>query len=348
MKEQTSTMRNSWRITTLMLTIIMLATTLLSGLGESITAQAATTAYGILSSSKYAKVYTLSSSGTTIPYTSSSLTTRGSVTNGSSSKAYIANSTDELYVKKVGTTNGKTWALVSYPTSKKRLDAYIYLSAISSNNGSHAKTTSRGKFYCYPRYTSSSTSTSYYVAGGDTVYLLATSGSKYQIMYNVSNGQWRIAWCNKSDYQRYCTTNASSNNQIVSTYDQKVNAFINDARWKNGISWGYYQKPKLSTYSSIGCCAYGADFAKYVFNKNSYRNGTYFTGVNNIKAGDILHLSQRHWIVVLYRNGNKLTTAEGNYSSKTCISSNKYVINGNYIRCNNSTNYTLSAGYHMQ
>ena len=346
---KTKTMKNSWSISSIILAVMILMTTLLGGIGQSLTAQAATTAYGVLSSSRYAKVYTLSSSGNTIPYTSSSLTTRGTVTNGASSKAYIANSTDELYVMKVGTTNGKTWALVSYPTSKKRVTAYIYLSAISSNNGSHAKTTSKGKFYCYPRYTSSSTSSSYYVANGDTVYLLATSGAKYQIMYPTSNGQWRIAWCNKTDYQRYCTTATSTTSQTTSTYDQKVSAFIKDSRWKNGISWGSSQKPKLSSYSSKGCCAYTADFTKYVFNKTSYRNGTYFTGVKNIKAGDVLYLSQKHWIVVLYRNGNKLTTAEGNVNSgKTCIRSDKYVISGNYIKCGSSTTYTLSAGYHMQ
>ncbi len=205
MRKRTYEMRKSWRITALMLAILMLVTSLMNGIGNSVTAQAATTAYGVLSSSKYAKVYTLSAGGTTIPYTSSNLTTRGNVTNGASSKAYIANSTDELYLKKVGTTNGKTWALVSYPTSKKRVDAYIYLSAITNNNGSHAKVTSTGKFYCYPRYTSSSTSSSYYVAKGDSVYLISTSGNKYQIMYNVSSG-WRIAWCKKTDYERYCTS----------------------------------------------------------------------------------------------------------------------------------------------
>ena len=35
-------------------------------------------------------------------------------------------------------------------------------------------------------------------------------------------------------------------------YDTKVNEFINDARWKNGVSWPQIS-PKLSSYSSLGC-----------------------------------------------------------------------------------------------
>ena len=59
---------------------------------------ASTSAYDILSTSKYAKVYTLSSSGRTTPYTSKYLSTRGSVTYGKSSTAYIDNKTDESYL----------------------------------------------------------------------------------------------------------------------------------------------------------------------------------------------------------------------------------------------------------
>ena len=53
-----------------------------------------------------------------------------------------------------------------------------------------------------------------------------------------------------------------------STYDSRVAAFIADSRWKNGISWTAI-KPKYSTYSSSGCCAYCADFAAYVYGSKS-------------------------------------------------------------------------------
>lgn len=175
---------------------------------------ASTEGFDILTSSRYAKTYTLSISGKTIPYTSKSLSTRGTVTYGASSSSYIANSSDELYLMDVGCTNGKYWAYVSYPTSSRRVNAYIPLSAVTTNNAGHVKTTSSGKFYCALRE-GSSNSGSYYVAKGDTVYLVATSGTRYQILYPISGGKWRLAWCNSSDYDKYCgtpKTNTTSGN----------------------------------------------------------------------------------------------------------------------------------------
>ncbi len=174
---------------------------------------ASTTAFDTLTTSKYAKVYTLSSSGRTIPYTNTNLTTRGSITYGKSSTAYIDNKADELYLCDVGkNSKGTYWAKVSYPIGSKRAYAYIALSAITGNNGSHAKTTATGKFHCSYRK-GVSTSSSYYVAKGDTVYLIATSGSNYQILYPISGGKWRIGWCSKTNYNKYCApTPAIPNN----------------------------------------------------------------------------------------------------------------------------------------
>ena len=175
-----------------------------------------TTGFDILSSSNYAKTFTISSTGKTIPYTNSNLSTRGTATYGASSSSYIDNSADELYILDVGCTNGTYWAYVSYPTSSKRVNAYIPLSAITSNNAGHTKTTSTGKFYCSLRE-NTSTSTSYYVAKGDTVYLIATSSSMYQILYPISNGKWRLAWCSASDYQKYCGSTGNSGNTESTT-----------------------------------------------------------------------------------------------------------------------------------
>lgn len=172
---------------------------------------ASTTGFDILTNSNYAKAFTLTSTGKTIPYTNSNLSTRGTATYGASSNSYIDNSADELYILDVGCTNGTYWAYVSYPTSSGRVKAYIPLSAITSNNAGHNKTSSTGKFYCSLRE-GSSTSSSYYVAKGDTVYLIATSSSKYQILYPISNGKWRLAWCSASDYQKYCGSTDNSGN----------------------------------------------------------------------------------------------------------------------------------------
>jgi len=134
-------------------------------------------------------------------------------------------------------------------------------------------------------------------------------------------------------------------------YTSKYSAFTKDARWANGTAWGYYQKPKLSTWGSIGCCAYGADFCTYVFGKTSYNNCvSSFTSVSGIRAGDVLHINNstwgQHWIVVLTRSGNTLYTAEGNYSGKVRIGNN-YTISGTTLKTGSLT-YTLTRGYHMQ
>lgn len=174
---------------------------------------AGTTAFDFLTTDKYAKVYTLASTGRTIPYTNSNLTTCGSITYGKSSTAYIDNKKDELYLCDVGkNSKGTYWAKVSYPIGSKRAYAYIALSDITGNNGSHAKTIATGKFYCSYRK-GVSNSSSYYVAKGDAVYLIATSGSSYQILYPIGGYKWRIGWCSKTVYNKYCSSgsNGSAN-----------------------------------------------------------------------------------------------------------------------------------------
>ena len=120
-------------------------------------------------------------------------------------------------------------------------------------------------------------------------------------------------------------------------YDSKVQGFINDARWKEGIAWGNGQTPKLSGWSSQGCCAYVADFTKYVFDKNNQKSGVLFTNPNDIRSGDVIWTGG-HWFVILYRNGNQLTTAEGNYAGKVRITSSGYTVGS----------FSIKQGYHYQ
>ena len=142
------------------------------------------------------------------------------------------------------------------------------------------------------------------------------------------------------------TVKAASGN-TGNSYDQKVASFLSDSRFKNGISWGSGQTPKLSSYRSSGCCAYAADFVKYVFNKENPRKGTRFTATSSVRAGDVLHLNPNHWIVVLSRSGNTLRTAEGNASGKVVVSNSKYRISGNYIKSSYSS-YRIADGYHFK
>lgn len=131
------------------------------------------------------------------------------------------------------------------------------------------------------------------------------------------------------------------------SYSNKVTAFINDARWKNGAVWSANQMPKVSGHQSWGCCAYAADFAKVVFGKSSQSSGTPFNNVSSIKAGDVIHVNNStHWFVVLDRIGDQLITAEGNWGGKVIISSNTYSIVNNTIHRNDKEFRPMITSYH--
>ncbi|MBQ7661135.1 MAG: leucine-rich repeat domain-containing protein, partial [Clostridia bacterium] len=144
-----------------------------------------------------------------------------------------------------------------------------------------------------------------------------------------------------------------------SDYKTKYTAFINDARWQNGISWGYYQAPKLSSWGSKGCCAYAADFEYYMYGTKGWA-GTAFTSAESITSGSILHINTpsggEHWLVVLERDGSTLYTAEGNFNSGVHITNTFYRVYNGYLQqegyynssnqwVNSWANCTLVYGY---
>lgn len=137
----------------------------------------------------------------------------------------------------------------------------------------------------------------------------------------------------------------------TSTFETKVQEFISDSRWKNGIAWGDSQKPKLSTWSSTGCCAYAADFVAYVYGSTSAAwtssDFTKFTDLNEIRAGDIIHTSN-HWFVVLERNGDTFRTVEGNFDDKVRVCSDGWGIKNGKIYNLKATDgeRTFVYGYH--
>ena len=137
----------------------------------------------------------------------------------------------------------------------------------------------------------------------------------------------------------------------TSTFATKVQEFISDSRWKNGIVWVDAQKPKLSKWSSTGCCAYAADFVAYVYGSTNAAwtssDFTKFTNLNEIRAGDIIHTSN-HWFVVLERNGNTFRTAEGNFDNKTRVCTDGWGIKNGKIYNLKATDgeRTFEYGYH--
>lgn len=174
--------KGSKKLVSVLLAVVTLFCSVFSFGGSAEAATTATVnAWDTPTSTKYAIVYTVSTSGNTIPYTTSSLSTRGTITYGKSTTAYISNSSDELYLLDAGMTNGKAWAKVSYPIgSNKRAQAYIPLSAISSSFYAKKHTyykSSTGKFNVSLRKGGSKQS-SHYVAKGDSVYVLDIASTK--------------------------------------------------------------------------------------------------------------------------------------------------------------------------
>lgn len=172
-----------------------------------------------------------------------------------------------------------------------------------------------------------------------------TPGTKYYVQFTATAGK------TKYTSSKYSFTTAAKKSSTGS-----VSAFLADSKWKNGTEWGDEQKPKLNTgYSSKGCCAYCADFVKYVFGKTDIRSGKKYTSTGNIKANDVLHVGggDGHWLVVLSKNGNSLKVAEGNVSGikagKNCVhvSDGKWTVTGNSLKNRyESFKRPLLEGYH--
>ena len=135
----------------------------------------------------------------------------------------------------------------------------------------------------------------------------------------------------------------------VDPYTEKMNAFISNDTWKNGAAWAAAKTPTISDYAGAGCCAYAADFAKYVFGNDSARGGIQFSDPDEIRAGDIIYVSGKsHWVVVLGRNGSQLKTAEGNWGGKVVISDTAYTVSNHTFMRDGKKFRTFEAGYHFQ
>lgn len=140
---------------------------------------------------------------------------------------------------------------------------------------------------------------------------------------------------------------AKSNSGSSNSGSSKVNAFVNDSRFDNASSWSASKTPLLSTYSSKGCAAYAADYVKYCYGKNNPRSGQAFYSASEIRSGDVVVVkNSQHWIVVVARNGNKLTTAEGNWSGKVVVSNSAYTVQNGQLYRNGKAFRVFDVGYH--
>lgn len=306
---------------------------------ESITTQAATgTALKLSSSRSPIKTYIISTSNISC-YTSSSLSVRGTVTAGKSNTAYIAPS-DDVYIVQADTKNFK-WAKVTYPVGNKRYTAYIALSKLTSNNSSHKKTTASAKVMTYKRANSSTGASSMYISKGESVYLVATSGSYYQVIYPCSGG-WRMAYVTKSNYDKYlgghtnsCKTKSSSS---VSSYSLSGNVITLKGKrlyeypigTKVPSSSYYFNVNGKSTYvGATQCYGFACYCEQKLYGSCWHTNSSHFPNVNGsvnvkpnastlktliTKAGAGAHLRSK--------NGHSMIIADVTSSGFTVIDAN--------------------------
>ena len=104
-----------------------------------------------------------------------------------------------------------------------------------------------------------------------------------------------------------------------------IDDFLNDPRWSEGNEWTNSTTSKLASGSGTGCYAYVADYAAYCFN-TSPTSGEAFYDINEITVGDVISVgnpttwSASHWFIVIKREGNVLTIAEGNAMDQVLMS----------------------------
>lgn len=192
-------------------------------------------------------------------------------------------------------------------------------------------------------------------AGNGYFYIVSKLGYYLDVAYGSAKAgaNLQIWWGNKSNAQKFklvAVQSSVSSNTATDSFATKVNEFLSKPQYQNDASWGAGKTPLLSNYDCSGCCAYAADFVKYVFNKATPCSGTSFTNISEIRAGDILVFSDPHWIVVLERySDGRLKVAEGNVNSgKVRISDNVYMIRDGMIYAWGSPKYSFSIGYHFR
>ena len=138
------------------------------------------------------------------------------------------------------------------------------------------------------------------------------------------------------------------------TYINRANKFLNDDRWKTGISWGDNQRPKRNLDADWwGCAAYCFDWVYDIYgHKNGPReNATKYTSAGNIKNGDIVHFYRtdgtQHWFAVQSRHGEWIRSAEGNCDGMTRYTNTVYKVKDGYLYEKDAKVKSVEVYHHM-
>ena len=147
-----------------------------------------------LTSSRYAKIFTLTSSRYTNLYSNKELTNR------LSSSSWTGES-DEDYITEVGVNSSNVvYAKISYPISSGRRDAYVRLRELFvKGTETESFTAAKSAYGLYKRQNSGQTY-SYGIDAGDQCYLLTKENGWCQVMYPIPKNLWRVAWMSEATY----------------------------------------------------------------------------------------------------------------------------------------------------
>lgn len=106
-----------------------------------------------------------------------------------------------------------------------------------------------------------------------------------------------------------------NDNEIYNSIISLKNRYPEGTPWTNSNKYTWNNiMPNSSIYNGFGCMGFAMLASDAAFgNAPAYK----YYDTNKIKIGDILRINNdAHSVIVLSKNGNKLTIAEGNYGSK--------------------------------
>lgn len=201
------------------------------------------------------------------------------------------------------------------------------------------------------------------VSRGDTIAVISETDTAYEVVYHSdSENKNKLRWVSKEDLnkeparQTYTSTDYSvPPSGLVQwssengAYDAKVYEFIDTPKYKDRALWSASQPTTVEgAGSGTGCNAYIRDFVKLVYGITFDRYerekaGKAYSSIEDVQAGDVIwfndgYESDSHWLVVLYREGEYLATAEGNWGGTAYVGDYHYRIHDGRLQHRNREN----------
>jgi len=235
-----------------LLSVLLIVTTLITTTSIALTASAATS-WPSLSSSSYCEF----TAGSNINvYRDSSFKKRGTAYPAKSYSAYVE-SGDVCRIYKINSS----YVYLAYPTSSGYKEGYIKRSALFNVSSPSEAVTSKAQVTTYKTAGGSSYG---YVAKGDKVYKVGTSGNYTRVIYQARSGNraYKLAYVTSANYNskiKLSSTPAPSPSPSSSTafdYPMK-NAYCTWRTPGNNMSWSSYTNNSSSRDYHLGIDIWG-------------------------------------------------------------------------------------------